>query len=134
MPEQFSLQQVAVTVGVAAIVLLAPSAAAQPFQPGTGFAPLGKCIPACKSPPVTRLALGAVLCSCIVDSWGASQAFDASVTCVFYSLIVHLPIRRSGALQQTLYGSLPACPVVEFLHHVNKSPANCRSPLTLATH
>ena len=34
------------------------------------------------------------------------------------------PIHRSGALQQTFYGSPPPCPVLEFLHHVTESPAS----------
>ena len=37
-------------------------------------------------------------------------------------------IRRSGAVQQTFYGSNPAYPVLEFLHHGDESPANCRFP------
>ena len=78
MPEQRSLQQVA--VAAAAIELLAPSAAAQPFQPGTGFAPLGTCIPAYKSLPAARLALGSLPCFCMLMMWGAGQAYDAPVT------------------------------------------------------
>jgi hypothetical protein len=34
-----------ITMALAAIVLLAAGAAAQPFQPGTGFAPLGALFP-----------------------------------------------------------------------------------------
>lgn len=78
MPEQRSLQQVA--VAAAAIALLAPRAAAQSFQPGTGFAPLGTCIPAYKSLPAARLALGSLPCFCMLMMWGASQAYDAPVT------------------------------------------------------
>ena len=33
---------------------------------------------------------------------------------IIHSFITRFPIRRSGALQQTFYGSPPACPVLEF--------------------
>ena len=49
---------------------------------------------------------------------------------VYSSFTARLLIRRSGALQQTFYGSPTACPVLGFLHYVNISPANCRSSLT----
>ncbi len=32
-----------------------------------------------------------------------------------HSFITRFPIRRSGALQQTFYGSPPTCPVLGFL-------------------
>ena len=39
--------------------------------------------------------------------WGQQARF-------IYSFITRLPIRKSGALQQTFYGSPPNCPVLEF--------------------
>ena len=39
-----------VAMALAAIVLLAAGAAAQPFQPGTGFAPLGMSLLCCNLP------------------------------------------------------------------------------------
>ncbi len=40
----------------------------------------------------------------------------SSACCVsIHSFITRFPIRRSGALQQTFYGSPPTCPVLGFL-------------------
>ena len=46
------------------------------------------------------------------------------------SFIRRLAIRRSGALQQTIYGSPPGCPVLGFPHHLTEGPAKCRSSMT----
>ena len=41
--------------------------------------------------------------------------FTADIAIVHLIIIItRLPIRRSGALQQTCYGSPPACPVLGF--------------------
>ena len=50
-----------------------------------------------------------------------------------HSLLTRLPIHGSGVLEQTFYGSPPACPVLGILHNVGMSPANCRSSLTWFT-
>ena len=44
---------------------------------------------------------------CFVFFIGGAQVF-------IHPFITRLPIRRSGALQHTFYGSPPACPVLGF--------------------
>ncbi len=50
--------------------------------------------------------------------------------------ITRFPIRRSGALQQTFYGSPPTCPVLGFSPPCEWKAyhCNCRSSLTQSTH
>ena len=43
-----------------------------------------------------------------------ADASHAFIHLFIYSFITRFPIRRSGALQQTFYGSPPACPVLGF--------------------
>ena len=50
------------------------------------------------------------------STFTSSPSQDDVVVSHFHdSLITRFPIRRSGASQQTFYGSPPACPVLGFL-------------------